>query len=158
MPTHTESQPRTQKAAVTVSDLRMRGLDLVTALAELNRRVVGGLIELSSSTALEGVRAWAELQAVAVDAARPTPQPKPELHEAGAGDQPPAPDPLGWYRRGIESSVTVTQRVLKVLEKNGEILARSAEHNQASAERTGKEIREALEVYAERVRKIYSRN
>jgi hypothetical protein len=152
----TQTESRTQKAAATVTDLRMRGLDLVSALAELNRRVVGGLIELSSSTALEGVRAWTELQAVAVDAARPTPQPKPELHEAG--DEPPAPDPLAWYRRGIESSVSVTQRVLKLLEKNGEILARSAEHNQASAERTGKEIREALEVYTERVRKIYNRN
>jgi hypothetical protein len=158
MSTQMESPSRTQKATATLRDFRVRGLDAMSALAELNRRVVGGFIELSSAAALEGVRAWSELQSVAMDVARPAPPAKPELHEAAPGEEPPAPDALAWYRRGVESTVSAAQRALKLLEKNGEILARTAEHNQASAERTAKEIREALDVYAERMRKIYSRN
>jgi hypothetical protein len=158
MATQTESRPKTEKTAAALGELRVRGLDVISALAELNRRVVGAVIELSSSAALEGVRAWTELQSAAVDAARPAPRPKAEFHEAAAGEEVPASEPVDWYRRGVESSVNTTQRILKLLEKNGEILARSAEHNQTAAERTGKEIREALEVYAERMRKIYGRN
>jgi hypothetical protein len=136
-------------------DSRVQALDAVAALADLNQRIVGGLIELTSGAALEAVRTYAELQAATVDALRPAPTPREEPRERGEG---PAWEATGWYRRTLDTAVDDAQKLVKLLEKDGQILARSAERSQSSVERTGKEIREALEVYAERMRKIFGRN
>jgi hypothetical protein len=150
MVTQVEPKSTTQKAAASLRDSGSRVLDAVSAFAELNQRVVGGLIELSSEAALETVRAVTELQSAAVEAVRPAPA-KEEPREPGEA-------PEGWYRRGLDLAVDEAQRMVSFLEKNGQIMARSAERRQSSGERAGKEIKEALEVYAERMRKIYGRN
>jgi hypothetical protein len=145
MLTQAEPQTTTQKGAAKLRDSRTRVLDAVSAFADLNQRVVGGLIELSSEAALETVRAMTELQSAAVDAFRSTPA-APEPVEA--------PGAEGWYRKGLDLAVDEAQRFVTLLEKNGQIMARSAERRQSSRERAGKEIKEALELYAERMRKI----
>ena len=49
-------------------------------------------------------------------------------------------------------------RVFRMLEANGQVVTRSAERLQASAERTSKEIQEALTSYIGRMKDIYARN
>jgi hypothetical protein len=145
MVTQAEPQTTTQKSAAMLRDSRTRVLDAVSAFADLNQRVVGGLIELSSEAALETVRTLTELQSATVEAFRAVPV-APETGEA--------PGSEGWYRKGLDVAVDETQRFVKLLEKNGQILTRSAERRQSSRERVGKEIKEALEVYAEKMRKV----
>jgi hypothetical protein len=142
-----------EKAAATVLDTRSRVLDAVSAFADLNQRVLGGLIELSSEAALETVRAFTEMQAAAVDAVRPTPAAKVEVPEPGE-----TPGTEAWYRRGLDRAVGDAQRLVKFMEKNGQIVARSAERRQSAGERAGKEIKEALDLYADRMRKVFNRN
>jgi hypothetical protein len=150
----TEVQPKTQKSRTTMREVRSKALDVVSALADLNQRAVGGLIELSSAAALENVRAFAELQTAAVEAARQAPEAKEAPGEPGA----PGADATRWYGNGVQVAVDGAQRLLKLLEKNGQIIARSAERQQSAAERVGKDIREALEVYSERMRATFRGN
>jgi hypothetical protein len=151
MLTKVEPHTTTQKSTATLRETGSKALDAVSAFTDLNQKVVGGLIELSSEAALETVRALAELQSAVVEAVRPAP---------AAKDEPREPvdrsgwDTFGWYRRGLDFAVDETQRLVKLLEKNGQIMARSGERRQSSGERASKEIRDALEVYAERMRKV----
>jgi hypothetical protein len=152
----TEAEPKTQKPRAALRDLRSKALDAVSALVDLNQRAVGGLIELSSAAAAESVQAYTELQAAAIEAVRPATE---AIEEPREGPGTRGWEALGgWYRRGVDRAVDDAQRALKLLEKNGQIIARSTERQQSSAERVGKEIREALEVYSERMREIYRRN
>jgi hypothetical protein len=143
----TEVPLKNQKPQEMSSNVRSRALDALSALADLNQRTVTGLIEFSSAAALESLRAYTELQTAAVEAARNTTETK--------GD---AGEPLAWYRRGVQTAVDDTQRLLKLFEKNAQIVGQSAERQQSAAERVGKAIREAFEVYAERMRDTYRRN
>jgi hypothetical protein len=155
----TEAEPKTKKPRAALRDLRSKALDAVSALVDLNQRAVGGLIELSSAAAAESVQAYTELQAAAIEAVRPATEATEAIEEPREGPGTRGWEALGgWYRRGVDRAVDDAQRALKLLEKNGQIIARSTERQQSSAERVGKEIREALEVYSERMREIYRRN
>ena len=133
-------------------EFQAKTLEAVSAFAELNQRIFGEFIELSSSAAKESLRAFAELSSAAVDAARTAPEAKAEPRDVA---DEIARDPMSWYRQGVESAIERTQTVAKLLETNAQIVGRSAERRQASAERSGKEIREAFTSYTGRLRKIY---
>jgi hypothetical protein len=118
--------------------------------------VLQGCVDLSVSAAKEGMRAYAELQSAAVDAARATAQPV-------EGTALPTPeelraDPFTWYQKGLLTTVDGTQRAFRLMEANAQVVTRSAERLQASAERTGKEIQEALTSCLGRMKDIYARN
>jgi hypothetical protein len=51
-----------------------------------------------------------------------------------------------------------SQKTFKLLETNAQILTRSAERLQASAQRSGREIQEALTTYLTRVKDLSGRN
>src|SRR5262245_11601317 len=53
-----------------LSQMGGKAFDAVSAIAEANQRVVGQLIELSSSAAAERLRTFGELQSAALEAAR----------------------------------------------------------------------------------------
>jgi len=137
----TEAPPRNQKTQATLSDVRSRALDALSAFADLNQRTVAGLIELASAAALESLRAYTELQTTAVEAARNVSETKGEARE-----------PVAWYRRRVQAVADDAQRLLKFFERNAQIIGKSAERQQAAAERVREEIREAVEVYVERMR------
>ena len=157
--THGAVRPQNEllipKLPESFGELQARTLQAVSAFTDLNQRIFGELIELSSSAAKENLRAFAELQSATVDAARMAP-------EATAGPRDSADevarDPMTWYRQGVESAIERTQKVVKLLETNAQIVSRSAERHQASAERSGKEIREAFTSYTGRLREIYGRS
>jgi hypothetical protein len=91
-----------------------------------------------------------------VDAARTAAQPAtgpglPTLEELRA-------DPFNWYQKGLLTTVDGTQRAFRLMEANAQVVTRSAERLQATAERTGKEIQEALTSYVGRMKELYARN
>ena len=150
MSTQSET-PTTPFATVPFSEIGARTLEAVSAFAEANQRVVGQLIELSSTAAAERLRAIGELQSAAVDAARaalPATTPREAIDELRQ-------DPFAWYRRGISVAVDNAQRMFKLFETNTQIVSRSAQRFQGTAERSGKEIQEAVRTYAGRMREIY---
>jgi hypothetical protein len=152
----TKNQPEAPAAVFTDTFAKMQAnaLDAVSAFAEINQRVFGEIIDLSSTAAKEGLRTYAELQSAVLEAARSTAVPI----EQGELLEELRQDPFAWYRRGLMSVVDGTQRMVKLFEGNSQIVTRSAERFQASAERTGKEIQEAVTTYVNRMREIYDRN
>ena len=139
------------------TQIQTKALDTLAALAEANQKVLQGFVDLSVSTAKESMRAYAELQSAAVETARAS-QPA----GAGAPTFPTAEelrsDPFTWYQKGLLTSIDGTQKVFRLMEANAQVVTRSAEWLQASAERTGKEIQEALTSYVSRMKDIYARN
>src|SRR6185436_5144546 len=128
-----------------------KALDAVSALAEANQRVVGQLIELSASAAADRLRTLGELQSAALDAARGvfTPMNPREASEELRQD------PFAWYRKSVASMLDGTQRVFKLFETNAQIVSRNTERFQGTAERTGKEIGNAVSTCTSRLREIY---
>jgi len=129
-------------------------LEAVTAFTQANERVVGQLIELSSTAARESLRAIGELQAAAVDTVRAIPMasvvPTESLDELRH-------DPFAWYRKGFEAVAESTQRAARLVETNMQIVTRNAERLQASAAASAKEIEQAASSYASRMKDIYTR-
>jgi len=148
----TQSQTSTSPAApVPIGEIGAKALEAVSALAEANQRVIGQLIELSSTAAAERLRTFGELQAAAVEAARaalPTTTPREALDELRQ-------DPFAWYRKSLGAAVDGTQRWFKLLDANAQIVSRSAQRFQGAADRNGKEIQDAVRTCAIRVREIF---
>ncbi len=150
MSTTTKSQSQATQFPP-LSEIGARALDAVSALAEVNQRVFGQLIELSSSAASDRLRTMGELGTAAVEAARTTlaPASPREMFEEFRQD------PLAWYRKSFLSAMDNTQRVFKLMETNAQIVSRNAERFQAAATQTGKEIEQAVSACASRLREIY---
>ncbi len=153
----TKSQSEGPVSAVPESFASVRGkvLQAVSAFAEANERVAGELIEFSSSAARESLRAYTELQAAAVEAARTAP-----ALSLGPGEmiEELRRDPFAWLRGSLNVLADGTHRAAKLVETNAQIVARNTERLQASAERTAKEIEQAANTYVSRMKEIYARN
>jgi hypothetical protein len=128
-------------------------LEAVAAFTQANERVVGQLVELSSTAAREGLRTMGELQTAAMDAARAIPMPSALAETL----EDLRRDPFAWYRGGFQAVTESTQRVVKLLETNAQIVARNAERLQASTAASAKEIEQAASGYASRMKDIYTR-
>lgn len=155
MATKTQSDTQSQALPELVTEMQAKTLDAVSAFTQANQRVMQELVELSTTAVKEGVRTYAEIQSAALDAAREIP--------AVPGTRPDATaelrqDPFAWYQKSLLGAVDGTQRTLRLLEANAQILTRSAERLQASAQRTGKEIQEALTSCMSRMRDLSGRN
>src|SRR6476660_9747177 len=114
-------------------------LEAVAAFTQANERVVGQLVELSSTAAL--------------DAARAIPMPSAPTETL----EDLRRDPFAWYRRGFQAVAESTQRAAKLIETNAKIVARNAERLQASTAASAKEIEQAASGYASRMKDIYTR-
>jgi hypothetical protein len=136
------------------AELQSKALETVSVLADMNHRVVQELVGLSASAAKEGMRVYAELQTATVQAIRAS-QPavgQPEPMETLG------PNPFAWYQRSLLTMIEGSQKAFRLLEANGQIVTRSAERLQASADRTGQDIQEALTSSVSRMKEIYGRN
>ena len=89
-------------------------LEAVAAFTQANERVVGQLVELSSTAAREGLRAMGELQTAAMDAARAIPMPSAPTETL----EDLRRDPFAWYRKGFQAVAESTQRAAKLIETN----------------------------------------
>ncbi len=129
-----------------------KALEAFSVLADMNHRVLQGLMGLSASTAKEGLRTYAELQSATVEAVRtPLAPVGPEAFEALRQN------PFAWYQKGLLGLVEGTQKSFRLVEANAQVVTRTAERVQASAEQTGQEIQETLTTSVNRLQEIYAR-
>jgi hypothetical protein len=142
-----------QASPAIFAEMQARTLEAVTVWNDMNHRVLQELVGLSAAAAKESMRTYAELQATATDAVRGLPGAAGTAEGLGS---PPA-SPFAWYQRGLVGLIEGTQKSLRLLEANAQAVTRSAERLQASADRTGQEVHEALESSAGRIKDIFGR-
>lgn len=149
-----QTNPQAQISPEFFADMQSKALEAFSVFADMNHRVLQELVGLSASTAKEGMRAYAELQSATVDAARTTqaPMSQPEAIEELRRN------PFSWYQKSLLTFVEGTQKAFRLLEANGQVVTRSAERLQASADRTAQEIQENLTSSVGRMKEIYGRN
>ncbi|MGH7386547.1 MAG: hypothetical protein ACREKG_15315, partial [Candidatus Rokuibacteriota bacterium] len=111
--------------SVLLSQLTGRAVEAFSLWADTNQKVLRELVDLSASTAKEGVRLYAEIQSSAVEAAK--------------------------EGQGVLESVESAQRPGKLFDGTAQAMTRSAERLQVTAEQTGKEIQAAYAQLAGKV-------
>jgi hypothetical protein len=130
-----------------------RAVEAFSMFAEANQKIMRDLVDLSASTAKEGVRLYAELSSSAVEALKESQSSllrrQGELQEASR-------DPFGVYQKGVLESVEGAQKAFKMLETNAQAMTRSAERLQVTAEQTGKEIQATFAQVAGKVKALSS--
>jgi hypothetical protein len=130
-----------------------RTVEAFSLMADANQKVLRELVDLSASTAKEGVRLYAELQSSAVEAVKEgqsyVMRRQDELQDAPR-------DPLHFYQKGVLESVESAQRAFKVFEGTAQAMSRSAERMQVTAEHAGKEIQATFTQLAGKVQTLYT--
>jgi hypothetical protein len=127
----------TMQANELFSQMTGRAVEAFSMFAEANQKIMRDLVDLSASTAKEGVRLYAELSSSAVEALK-------ESHR----------DPLSVYQKGVLESVEGAQKAFKILESNAQAMTRSAERLQVTAEQTGKDIQATFAQVASKVKSL----
>jgi nucleoid-associated protein YgaU len=130
-----------------------RAVEAFSMVAEANQKILRDLVDLSASTAKEGVRLYAELQSSAVEALK---EGQDYLLSRQSEIQDAPRDPFAFYQKGVLQSVEGAQKAFKIIESNAQAMTRSAERLQATAEQTGKEIQATFAQVSGRVKSLYS--
>lgn len=135
-----------------MAELAGRTVEAFSLWTDANQNLLRELVDLSASTAKEGVRVYAEIQSSALEAVK-------EgqcflLHRRDAMQDAPR-DPFGTYQKGALESVESAQKTLRLFEGTAQAMTRSAERLQVTAERTGQEIQATFTQLAGRVKSLY---
>ena len=130
-----------------------RAVEAFSMVAEANQKILRDLVDLSASTAKEGVRLYAELQSSAVEALK---EGQDYLLSRQSEIQEAPRDPFAFYQKGVLQSVEGAQKAFKIIESNAQAMTRSAERLQVTAEQTGKEIQATFAQVSGRVKSLYS--
>ena len=153
MPNDT-SQTKAPFWSVSPGDIAAKALDATSAVADAQQRIVGQMIEVGSSAATEQLRTWIELQSSAIDAARSA----LERGSFGALVAEFRQDPLGWYGRAAALSLDGAERALRLLENSTQVVGKSVERVQASAEHANRDMQDAARACASRLCHLYATN
>jgi hypothetical protein len=129
-----------------------KALEAFSVLADMNHRVLQDLVGLSVYTAKEGLRTCAELQSATVEAARSS-----QATFGAETFEVPYQNPFAWYQTSLLALVEGTQKSFRLVEANAQVVTRTAERVQASAEQTGQEIQETLATSVNRLKELYAR-
>ncbi len=136
-----------------LSELTGRAVEAFSLWADANQRVLRELVDLSASTAKEGVRLYAEIQSSAVEAVKEGQsyvlRRQNEVQEAPR-------DPLSFYQKGVLESVESAQRTFKLFEGTAQAITRSAERLQVTADHAGKEIQATFTQLSGKVQSLYT--
>ena len=135
-----------------MAELTGRTVEAFSLWADANQKVLRELVDLSASTAKEGVRLYAEIQSSALEAVKEGQSFL--LHRRDAMQEAPR-DPFGTYQKGALESVESAQKTLRLFEGTAQAMTRSAERLQVTAERTGQEIQATFTQLAGRVKSLY---
>src|SRR5437867_3091822 len=130
-----------------------RAVEAFSMFAEANQKIMRDLVDLSASTAKEGVRLYAELSSSAVEALK---EGQSCLLRRQGELQEVSRDPFSVYQKGVLESVEGAQKAFKMLETNAQAMTRSAERLQVTAEQTGKEIQATFAQVAGKVKTLSS--
>ncbi|HWN90970.1 MAG TPA: hypothetical protein VNQ15_06155 [Verrucomicrobiae bacterium] len=130
-----------------------RAVEAFSMVAEANQKILRDLVDLSASTAKEGVRLYAEMQSSAVEALK---EGQDYLLSRQSEIQEAPRDPFAFYQKGVLQTVEGAQKAFKIIESNAQAMTRSAERLQVTAEQTGKEIQATFAQVAGRMKSLYS--
>ena len=143
----------TTQGSEVFAHMTSRAVEAFSMVAEANQKILRDLVDLSASTAKEGVRLYAELQSSAVEALK---EGQDYLLSRQSEIQEAPRDPFAFYQKGVLQSVEGTQKAFKIIESNAQAMTRSAERLQVTAEQTGKEIQATFAQVAGRMKSLYS--
>lgn len=135
------------------SQITGRTVEVFSLWADANQKVLRELVDLSASTAKEGVRLYAEIQSGAVEAVKTG---QSFLLRRQADMQEAPKDPFSCYQKNVLESVEGAQQAFKLLEGNAQAVTRSAERLQVTTEQAAKEIQGTFTQLAGKVKSLYS--
>ena len=130
-----------------------KAAEALSLWADANQKIVRELVDLSASTAKEGVRLCAELQSSAVEAVKDG---QGFLLRRQAEWQGLQKDPVAWYQKSLLEGIEEAQKAFKLLEDNAQAITQSAERLQASAEQASTEIQQTFASVGSRLKTLYS--
>ena len=136
-----------------MSQFAGRAVEAFSVWADASQKILRELVDLSASTAKEGVRLYAEVQSSAVEAVK-----EGQAYMLRRQDElPDAPrDPLSFYQKGMLESVESAQRTFKLFEGTAQAMTRSAERLQVTAEQTSKDIQDTVTQLAGKMQSLYT--
>ena len=120
-----------------LAQLTGRAVEAFSLWADANQKLLRELVDLSASTAKEGVRLYAEIQSSAVEAVKEGQSYMLRPHD-------------------VQESVESAQRTFKLFEGTAQAVSRSAERLQVTAEHTGREIQATFTQLAGKVQSLYT--
>ena len=120
-----------------MAELTGRTVEAFSLWANANQKVLRELVDLSASTAKEGVRLYAEVQSSALEAVK---EGQAYILRRQDAMQEAPRDLLGAYQKGALESAESAQNTLRLFEGTTQAMTRSAERLQVTAERAGQEI------------------
>ena len=134
-------------------DLTGRTVEMLSLWADANQKVLRELVDLSATTAKEGVRLYAEMQSSALEAAK---EAQSYLLRRQDATQEAPRDPFGVYQKGALDAVESVQRVFRLYEGTAQAMTRSAERLQTSADHTGQEIQATVTPLTGKMKSLYA--
>ena len=143
----------TKKADEMFGQFTGKAVEALTLWADANQKIVRELVDLSASTAKEGVRLYAELQSSTVEAVKGG---QDFLLGRQAQWQEIQKDPAAWFQKSLLDGMEEAQKAFKLLEGNAQAITQSAERLQASAEQASKEIQQTFAGVGSRLKTLYT--
>lgn len=143
----------TKKADEMFGQFTGKAVEALTLWADANQKVLRELVDVSASTAKEGVRLYAELQSSAVEAVKGG---QDFLLSRQAQWQEIQKDPAAWFQKSLLDGMEEAQKAFKLLEGNAQAITQSAERLQASAEQASKEIQQTFAGVGSRLKTLYT--
>jgi len=136
-----------------MADLAGRTVETFSLWADANQRILRELVDLSASTAREGVRLYAEVQSSTLEAVK---EGRAYMLSRQDAIQDAPRDPFGALQKGAVATVESAQRTLRLFEGTAQTLNRSAERLQVTAEHAGQEIQATFTQLAGKVQSLYT--
>jgi hypothetical protein len=135
------------------SEITGKTAEIFSLWADANQKILRELVDLSASTAKEGIRLYAEVQSGAVEAVK---NGQAFLVRRQTDMQDAPKDPFAYYQKNVLESVEGAQQAFMLLEGNAQSITRSAERLQVTAEQAAKEIQGTFAQLAGKVKSLYS--
>jgi head-tail adaptor len=143
----------TKKADEMFGQFTGKAVEALTLWADANQKVLRELVDVSASTAKEGVRLYAELQSSTVEAVKGG---QDFLLGRQAQWQEIQKDPAAWFQKSLLDGMEEAQKAFKLLEGNAQAITQSAERLQASSEQASKEIQQTFAGVGSRLKTLYT--
>jgi hypothetical protein len=151
--TRSETMTNPMQLNVLMAELTGRTVEAFSLWADANQKVLRELVDLSASTAKEGVRLYAEVQSSALEAAK---EGQAYLRRRQDAMQDAPRDPFEAYQKGALESVEGAQKTFRLFEGTAQAMTRSAERLQVTAEHAGQEIQATVAQLAGKVKSLYA--
>ena len=130
-----------------------RAVEGLSLWADANQKVLRQLVDLSTVTASESVRVYAELQASALVAVKTGQE---FLLTQQGRIQGLQKDPIGTYQKSLAEGAEGSQQAFKLIEASAETVTKSAERLQESAEKVSRDIQGTFASLASNLKTLYS--